>query len=408
MAWYDGLIPGRRQQLEEKLNPAQPFISRDEGFNVTSREIPTNYRNAYEQQEVVNRGVNMIVDDVAEIPIDVGDKIVGLDPIIKNIRKSRVNLLLNIEPNPFQDINSFKRNLIIDLLIDGNIFIYFDGRHLYQLPAGNIEIETHETQYITKYVYQGQVEYTPSEIIHVKENSFNSIYRGVPRLKPAWRTMKLLGSMRNFQDNFFKNGAVPGLVLKSPNTLSEKIKERMLAAWRVRYNPNTGGRRPLILDGGLEIDNLNEINFKDLDFQPSIAANEKIILSALGVPPLLLDSGNNANIRPNLRLYYLETILPIVRKINYAFERYFGFDLQEDVSRVPALQPELRDQAAYYQSLVNTGIITPNEAREAMRMEPLDGLDEVRIPANIAGSSANPSEGGRPSEEDISEEENND
>ena len=408
MAWYDGLIPGRRQQLEEKLNPAQPFISRDEGFNVTSREIPTNYRNAYEQQEVVNRGVNMIVDDVAEIPIDVGDKIVGLDPIIKNIRKSRVNLLLNIEPNPFQDINSFKRNLIIDLLIDGNIFVYFDGRHLYQLPAGNIEIETHETQYITKYVYQGQVEYTPSEIIHVKENSFNSIYRGVPRLKPAWRTMKLLGSMRNFQDNFFKNGAVPGLVLKSPNTLSEKIKERMLAAWRVRYNPNTGGRRPLILDGGLEIDNLNEINFKDLDFQPSIAANEKIILSALGVPPLLLDSGNNANIRPNLRLYYLETILPIVRKINYAFERYFGFDLQEDVSRVPALQPELRDQAAYYQSLVNTGIMTPNEAREAMRMEPLDGLDEVRIPANIAGSSANPSEGGRPSEDDISEEENND
>ena len=408
MAWYDGLIPGRRQQLEEKLNPAQPLISRDEGFNITSREIPTNYRNAYEQQEVVNRGVNMIVDDVAEIPIDVGDKIVGLDPIIKNIRKSRVNLLLNIEPNPFQDINSFKRNLIIDLLIDGNIFVYFDGRHLYQLPAGNMEIETHETQYITKYVYQGQVDYTPSEIIHVKENSFNSIYRGVPRLKPAWRTMKLLGSMRNFQDNFFKNGAVPGLVLKSPNTLSEKIKERMLAAWRVRYNPNTGGRRPLILDGGLEIDNLNEINFKDLDFQPSIAANEKIILQALGIPPLLLDSGNNANIRPNLRLYYLETVLPIVRKINYAFERYFGFDLQEDVSRVPALQPELRDQAAYYQSLVNTGIITPNEAREAMRMERLDGLDEVRIPANIAGSSANPSEGGRPSEDDTSEEEDND
>ena len=407
MAWYDGLIPGRRQQLEEKLNPAQPFIARDEGFNITSRETPTNYRNAYEQQEIVNRGVNMIVDDVAEIPTDVGDKIVGLDPVIKNIRKSRVNLLLNIEPNPFQDINSFKRNLIIDLLIDGNIFVYFDGVHLYQLPADNMEIETHETQYITKYVYQGQVNYTPSEIIHVKENSFNSIYRGVPRLKPAWRTMKLLGSMRNFQDNFFKNGAVPGLVLKSPNTLSEKIKERMLAAWRVRYNPNTGGRRPLILDGGLEIENLTQVSFKDLDFQPSIAANEKIILTALGIPPLLLDSGNNANIRPNLRLYYLETILPIVRKVNYAFERYFGFDLKEDVSDVPALQPELRDQAAYYQSLVNTGIITPNEARDAMRMEQLEGLDEVRIPANIAGSSANPSEGGRPSEDDTSEEQTN-
>ncbi len=396
MAWYDRFIPGRT----EKLNPAQPFIAREEGFNITTRENPINYRNAYEQQEVVNRGVNMIVDDVAEIPVDVGDKVVGLQPVVKNIRRSRVNSLLNIEPNPFQDINSFKRNLIIDLLIDGNIFVYFDGMHLYQLPAENVEIESHETQYITKFIYEGQVDYSPSEIIHIKENSFNSIYRGVPRLKPAWRTMQLLGSMRNFQDNFFKNGAVPGLVLKSPNTLSEKIKERMLAAWRVRYNPNTGGRRPLILDGGLEIDNLNEVNFKDLDFQPSIVANERIILQALGIPPLLLDSGNNANIRPNHRLYYLETILPIIRKINYAFERFFGFDLLEDISNIPALQPELRDKAAYYTTLVNGGIMSPNEARESMRMEPVEGHDDLRVPANIAGSAANPSEGGRPSEEE--------
>ena len=395
MAWYDRLL-GR----EEKLNPAQPMISREEGMAITTRENSTNYRNAYEQQEVVNRGVNMIVDDTAEIPIDVGEKIVGISPVVKNIRRSKVNTLLNIEPNPFQDISSFKRNLIIDLLIDGNIFVYFDGQGLYQLPAENVEIETHETQYVTQYIYDGQVEYSPNEIIHIKENSFNSIYRGVPRLKPAWRTMQLLGSMRNFQDNFFKNGAVPGLVLKSPNTLSEKIKERMLAAWRVRYNPNTGGRRPLILDGGLEVSNLTQVSFKDLDFQPSIESNEKIILQALGIPPLLLDSGNNANIRPNHRLYYLETILPIVKKINYAFERFFGFDLLEDVSNIPALQPELQDKASYYSTLVNGGIITPNEARESMRMESIEGNDELRVPANIAGSAANPSEGGRPSEDE--------
>ena len=395
MAWYDRLL-GR----EEKLNPAQPMISREEGLTVSTRENSTNYRNAYEQQEVVNRGVNMIVDDVAEIPIDVGSKIAGITPVVKNIRRSKVNNLLNVQPNPFQDISSFKRNLIIDLLIDGNIFVYFDGEGLYQLPAENVEIETHETQYVTKYLYDGQIEYTPGEIIHIKENSFNSIYRGVPRLKPAWRTMQLLGSMRNFQDNFFKNGAVPGLVLKSPNTLSEKIKERMLAAWRVRYNPNTGGRRPLILDGGLEVSNLTQVSFKDLDFQPSIESNEKIILQALGIPPLLLDSGNNANIRPNHRLYYLETILPIVKKINYAFERFFGFDLLEDVSNIPALQPELQDKASYYSTLVNGGIMTPNEARESMRMESIEGNDELRVPANIAGSAANPSEGGRPSEDE--------
>ena len=402
MAWYDRFLGIDR---EEKENPAQYIISRDQGLTVDTRENTLSYRNAYETLEVVNRGVNMIVDDTAEIPFDVGTKIDGINPIKKALRRSRVELLLNTEPNPFQDVSTFKRNLIIDLLIDGNIFVYFDGAHLYHLPAEHVTIETDENTYIKKFVYDHSVDYSPSEIIHIKENSFNSIYRGVPRLKPAHRTMMLMQNMRKFQDNFFKNGAVPGLVLKSPNTLSEKIKERMLQAWVARYNPQSGGRRPLFLDGGLEVEDLKEINFKNLDFQDGIAANEKIILKALGIPPILMDSGNNANIRPNHRLYYLETILPIVNKIAYAFERYFGFKLDENVSGIPALQPELRDQASYYATLVNTGIMTPNEAREALRFETIEGFDTPRVPANIAGSAANPEEGGRPVETPPSEEE---
>lgn len=405
MAWYD-FITGGNKDTEEKLNPAQYVISRDQGLEVGTREVVTNYKNAYEQLEVVNRGVNMIVDDVAEIPLDVGESILGTTPIVKNVRRSRVDLLLNKEPNPFQDVSSFKRNLIIDLLIDGNIFVYFDGAHLYHLPADHVTIHTDDNTFVEKYTYDHSIDYKPSEIIHIKENSFNSIYRGVPRLKPAFRTMQLLGSMRRFQDNFFKNGAVPGLVLKSPNTLSEKIKERMLQAWVARYNPQSGGRRPLFLDGGLEVENLTEVNFKNLDFQDGINTNEKIILKCLGIPPILLDSGNNANLRPNHRLYYLETIMPIINKIAYAFERYFGFKLDEEISDIPALQPELRDQAAYYATLVNTGILTPNEAREALRFEEIDGFDQLRVPANIAGSATNPEQGGRPEEAAPSEQEN--
>ena len=373
-------------------------------MSIDTREVVSNYKNAYEQLEIVNRAVNMIVDDVSEIPFRVDEKITGTTGVKKNVRKSKVNILLNVEPNPFQDISSFKRNLIIDLLIDGNIFVYFDGAHLYHLPADKVTIHSDEKQYISHYTFENSIDYSVDEIIHVKENSFNSIYRGVPRLKPAYRTMQLLGNMRAFQDNFFKNGAVPGLVLKSPNTLSEKIKERMLQAWTMRYNPTTGGRRPLILDGGLEVSTLTNINFKELDFQTSITANEKIILEAMGIPPILLDGGNNANIRPNHRLYYLETILPIVKKLGYAMERYFGFSLSEDVTDIPALQPELRDQAAYYATLVNTGIISPNEARIALGKEPVDGFDDPRVPANIAGSAVNPEEGGRPEESPTIEE----
>ncbi|MAD72310.1 MAG: phage portal protein [Euryarchaeota archaeon] len=396
MAWYSNIFGGNKAQEAdmEKLNPIQQYFGNDkEG----SREYTQNYEQFYETLEIVNRGVNMIVDDVAEIPVVVHPN--QTNGVQKGIRRSTVNKLLNKEPNLFQDVSSFKRNLITDYLLDGNIFIYYDGAHLYHLPADSVTIHADPKTFIEKYTYN-DVDYGPDEIIHVKENSFYSIFRGTSRLKPAVRTMALTASMRKFQDNFFKNGAVPGLVLKSPNTLSEKIKERMIQSWSIRYRPDAGGRRPLILDGGIEIDSISNVNFKELDFQSSITENETIILKALGIPPILLDSGNNANIRPNMRMYYLETILPIVRKINYAYSRFFGYEIKEEVIDIPALQPELRDQSQYYSSLVNGGIITINEARTRLGFESLEGQDDVRVPANIAGSAANPDEGGRPTEGD--------
>lgn len=397
MAWYSKLFGSKnREDFEEKLNPAQPFydIKTD-----SSREFTFSYERAYEDLEIVNRGVNMIVDDASEINCMIGDRIPEMG-LAKNVKNSKLSKLLNKEPNPYQDISTFRRNIFIDILLDGNIFLYWDGSHLYHLPASKVIIHGSEKTYIEKFTFNERVTFSPKEIIHIKENSFYSIYRGVSRLKPALRTMILMKNMRDFQDTFFKNGAVPGLVLKSPNTLSDRIKERTIASWQARYNPKSGGRTPLFLDGGLEIDDLTKVNFKELDFQSAIADNEKIILKALGIPPIMLDSGNNANLRPNMRMYYLETVLPIVKKLNAALERFFGAEITEDLTHIPALQPELRDQSQYYTSLVNAGIITPNEARKHTGFEELEdeAMNTVRIPANIAGSATNPDEGGRPTE----------
>lgn len=396
MAWYKFGF-GKTESDEEKLNPAQPYYGTS---SEPSREPTFNYERAYEELEVVNRGVNLIVDDSSEIDaiVHAESKVQG---VYKGIKRAKVELLLNTQPNPFQDISTFRRNLITDYLLDGNIFIYFDGVHLYHLPASKMTIHASKRTLVDYYSFDGDSQrFSPTEIIHVKENSFYSIYRGVSRLKPALRTMILMRRMRDFQDNFFKNGAVPGLIIRTPNVLSEKIKERTRQSWQVKYSPDQGGRSPMILDGDMQVDNLTKVNFKELDFQQAISENERIILKSLGIPPIMLDSGNNANIRPNMRMYYLETILPIVTKLNIAYERFFGFEISENITDIPALQPELRDQSSFYTSLVNAGIITPNEARIAMNFDELPNADDIRIPANIAGSAVNPNVGGRPTEEE--------
>ena len=60
MAWYDRLIGKKLEDTEEKLNPAQPYYDHKVE---SSREFTFRYERAYEDIEIVNRGVNMIVDE---------------------------------------------------------------------------------------------------------------------------------------------------------------------------------------------------------------------------------------------------------------------------------------------------------------------------------------------------------
>jgi HK97 family phage portal protein len=396
MNWLDNIL--------EKLNPAQSEIVMDYGVKHDTTS-PYTIRKAYYDIDVVNRGVNLIVDAAAAITFDITDKLKDVGMVVPNkeyrLTKDRIHKLLNFKPNPYQNADVFKRELILDLLLEGNIFIYFDGMFLFHLPAQKVEVLSDSKTFIKGYKY-GNTTFKVEEIIYIKENSARTIFRGDSRLTAALPAINTLKSMLDFQQNFFNNNAVPGLVLKTPNTLSRKVKDRIVQEWMQRYNPRTGGKRPAVLDGDFDIKNLGHTDFRELDFKESIDTQERKVLKTLGVPPLLLDSGNNANISPNIKLFYINTVLPIIDRLVHSLEFFFGYDIKPVTENILALRPELKDEAAYFVGLVNGGILTPNEAREALRY-PKDEDEEsnkLRIPANIAGSASNPSQGGKPRNEE--------
>lgn len=390
MTWYN---PSTWFNTEEKLNPAQEIIARGEGTNIGT-DASITYSTAFDKLESVNRGTNFIVSASSSLDYDIKEqKTMG---VVKGVREKTLAVLLNYAPNPFQSMQEFRTNIFTDFILEGNIFIYYDGAHLYHLPAISVEIHPHPKTYISHYTYNGVTNFKPDEIIHIKDLSSTSIYRGSSRLQAAERNIKTLYKMQEFQEQFFKNGAVTGLILTSENTLSQAAKDKTITGWMQKYNPNSGARRPMILDSGLKpVQGISQ-TFTEMDFDTSIKTHDIKILKALGVPPVLMDGGNNANISPNLRLFYLETIIPIVQKYTSALERFFGYDITPITSTVSSLQPELKDIAAYYTTLVNGGILSPNEARIELRYDEKPGSSDLRVPANIAGSAANPAEGGAP------------
>ena len=389
-----GIIKDFRQYLVEKLNPAQYRIAESEGTQIGTDSKPLTYAQAFRKLESVNRSVNLLVSAASSLDYDVKSKV--NDGVAVGLRQKQLNTLLNFRPNPYQSAMEFRQCIFTDLVLEGNAFVHFDGTFLYHLPSANVEILTDTKTFIKGYRYNGAVDFKEQEVFYFRDLSSESIYRGASRLEAAERSIKILYSMQQFQEQFFDNGAVFGLVLTSENTLSQVAKDKTINYWLQKYNSKNGGKRPLILDSGLKPHNISDTNFKEMDFDQSIKTHSEKVMAAVGVPPLLLMGGNNANISPNLRLFYLETVLPMVRRYVSSLERYFGYDVEPITSSVSALQPELKDIAQYHVSLVNGGVITPNEARQELRYDPLAGHDTLRIPANIAGSAADPSQGGRP------------
>ncbi len=388
MAWYN-------INTWFKSNPAQEYIGRQEGTVVTT-DTDISYQTAFEKLETVNRGVSMIVNGCAGLDFDIKDKLIP--GVVTGTRKNALATLLNTTPNPYQATYEFRKSIFTDFILEGNIFMYYDGVHLYHLPAANVYIHTDPKTFVSKYTYNGIIDMKPDEVIHIRDVDSKSIYRGSSRLTAADRNIKILYKMQSFQEQFFDNGAVAGLILTSDNTLSQTAKEKTLDYWAKRYSPKNGARRPMILDAGLKPAVGLATTFQEMDYDTSIKTHDVKILKALGVPPILLDGGNNANISPNLRLFYLETVLPIVTNFTAAMERYFGYDVEPIIGNLSALQPDMKESSQYYTTLVNGGIMTPNEARDLLRL-PKDKdtkSDELRVPANIAGSAADPSQGGKP------------
>lgn len=125
--------------LVEKLNPAQRSIAREQGDSAPTTQTKINtLANAYTLIETVNRCINLLVDNASMVDFDIGQtlKFTGIAP---NVQQGKLDMLLNMRPSPYVDMSSFRRNLLMDLLIDGNAFIYYDGTSLYHLPAARVD-----------------------------------------------------------------------------------------------------------------------------------------------------------------------------------------------------------------------------------------------------------------------------
>jgi HK97 family phage portal protein len=358
----------------------------------------------YQAISTVSRCVDIIISCAAQVDFKAVIEEDRFDRLVP--KKPQLMKLLN-DPSFEIDKFQFKKNIYRDLIFKGSCLIYNTRQELQILKDYQYINDTAKPYYLVG----GSVQVDPDDCIMITLLPSQDNIFARPYIQRISKELDIIGYMLKYQQIYFKNNGIPGVILQTERPMSSKMKERLLEEYKAMtsiIHGNSGA--PYILDNGMDLKELQS-SFKELQFSESIDGLDTKIINGLGVPEVLVKGGNNANIAPNIKLFYYTTIADLVESTASAFTLHLHKQytktnpiiIKPDWSSVLLLKDDDSKVTNNIKTLYSVGLITKNEAREGLRLPKIDSGDEFLEPQNIAGSAVDPSEGGRPTEESTSE-----
>ena len=372
------------------INPKRDNLNK----KIIEVQVAQSFSATYDAISLIARCIDLIVDTAATMDFKIVKDVGYFDIPAKH--KQFETLLDNPSPN-FGRFD-FYRNCYRDLIFSGNAFPYNIGTELQLLND-----VTYTGEDVNSVTSQGTVRLENERLIHVRLLPEKRKVYGRSYLTRINKELDLIAAMLSFQKNYFKNNGIPGVILSSENPLTFKQKERIAEEFLNMYSIIRGhAGKPFIADNSLKVDTVQH-SLKDLQFNEGIGDLSNRITSALGIPEVLLTSGNNANLLPNYKLFVFNTVYPFA--LNFAnnltlhFRNFYrattDLKVVPNLERLPLLQDDILKQSNSIKTLVTTGIITPNEARERLHYIPHENVmaDELLFPQNITGANFEASPG---------------
>jgi len=410
MGIIDNLTGIFRQKAEtpryEAKEAPQVVLQTTYGTHKRSDKYESYAKEGYQYNAIVFRCVNEIANGAAAIPFKVFQGEIELE------RHPLISLLER--PNPLQAGVEYFQALYSYLLLSGNSFAIRNDvggtpRELHLLRPDRIRIKPSKTSIPEgyEYVLGGQVaKYYPSdpmtglsEVKHFK--FFNPLddYLGMSPLMAAAIDIDQHNAIANHNISLLNNGARPtgAIVFKPQNDrgipmqLSDSQRQQLNEDLRNRFTgPNNSGR-PVLLEGDFDWKEMG-LSPRDMDFLQNKNMAAKDIALCFGVPSQLIgvpDAQTYANVQEARLALYEETIIPLAKRVESDLNEWLAplygddFYIQYDIDAVPAMTERRRRVYENVTQAVREGIISRNEARERLGLEPISGGDEVYIAANL-------------------------
>jgi HK97 family phage portal protein len=319
--------------------------------------------------------------------------------------------LLALRPNPWQTSFEFRTTMSFHVEFCGNFFAFKNAplgeiRELIPLLPGNMEVYQEEDMTL-RYKYRhpktGAVREIPAEDIwHVRGPSWNG-WMGMEWLSIARDALGLAMAAEESMASLHKNGvqASGGWSVK-PKLNAEQYKA--LVGWLKTAHGGSGNAgAPLILDNDAKWVS-TVMSSREAEHVETRKLQIEEVCRAMGVMPIMVGYSDKATTYASSEQMFLAHVVHTLSPRWTLYEQSMDANLLTDKERAGGLyfdfveegmiRGAVKDTKDAIVGYVNGGIMTPNEGRAKLDLNPdVDpDSDKLRIPVNVAQEPEKPAE----------------
>lgn len=350
--------------------------------------------------------VNLLAKMVGSLPL----RMYKTDPLTGKFTEAPdhpLNNVLEFQPNSWQTAWDFRAMLMMHLCLRGNAYAEivpgprgFADQLRPIHPDRVVRVERLPDETIRYQVLETNGRMRPllqAEILHLRSAIAPSGLVGMSPVTYARETIGLALAAEEHGARMFSNGARPSGFVKVKKGMSDAAFERFSSQWNQNFGGLANVSKTPILEDESEFVPIS-LTAEDAQFIASRQFQIEEIARWFDVPLVMLHHMTNqtswgtgveaimlAFVRNNLMPWLTCWTQAIRRDLILAPGIYEArFDVEELIAG------DSKAKTEFYTRLVLSGVLTRNEARQALGYNPLDGLDEPLVPVTTSKNQSDP------------------
>lgn len=327
--------------------------------------------------------VNQISNSLAMMPI----YIYRVDDNGKTQVKHSLYNVLNMSPDNKYSHFQWMKQMVSSMYLRGNAYAYIQRDE--QLNV--VSLTYIDSDYVTpmlqpngtvKYIVAGMSQAIDAvNMIHLYLYLDNT-FRGISTIQYASKALETATEAENHASNFFKSGANLSGVIKASTTLTNDQKKQIQESWRNAFQTGASNKVSVaVLPQGLDYQPIS-ISPEDAELLDTRKYDVINIARFFNISPIkLFDlSDVSYNSMEAAQISYVnDTVLPVAKLILSEFNRKLFKPSQTgklmcDFDFTELLTANKESEANYYKSMLVNGVMTLNEVRARLGLEPVDEM----------------------------------